>query len=949
MSRAVDFYDNTLKYRFIDLDLSVTLTLDEEDFLFIPGFKNTDSTARLNVPRDLFAALFYYNAIYSDLLLGDYTKIQYAMESWTDVSFSNATVDVSNQIIPSSLYQQLKYDYIRFILKEITGNNSTSGLFRNTDKLLQNVVSMDALFNSQIVSILAECGTVLAPKLNTSFYNNPGRILIQSILANDNVIETDNAERRTALITQMTTNATTFYNNSTAYYFVGTVTGENSSYCHFPLYLSPTGRTAVTFTDVSYTYYTDASFAHYTNLDTILIPYQVFGTVTVPDATQKYYYPVYLNNLNASKPLEFTQYPGYTFYTEDVVGKDVSGNYTNYSTLASNTTAYYVYGTKTGETELQMYFPIYLDSSGNIPVTFTDASYAGYPLYTRYNVYTPPTVTKKYTVKASYLDSSAQYYDVSLNPFSGSIPITFTDASLNGVTFYTANTNFKTVYTAFTDISYSVYGTAFGESSDLYYYPVYLQNDVGRTDISFTDVDLSGVKFYTTNTVGHDASSNYANYLTSYNAMVNSATQYYVYATKTGTTYQQYYLVYLNQVANSVAITFKEYPMTFYYTKNLNHYTDYDSVSTHNDVTAYYKYGSVTALNSGAAGYYYPLYTADTSPSTLTPITFVASVTLYTTTDGLVPTPVFKLAYEAFASSNYNPTTPYYIYGRKTGTDISYNYFPIYVNYPGHICSTAITFTNYSGVTFYTNYEEINTQFYPFEFEYGDSLSVRVTYKPKYNTYLGKEVHDYSYEVYLDMGLESDFQVPYKALGDENTSGVSVGEITYYDTKIYTSLGVAKVFHYILQNTVLPDLYTSPYNFYPTLQDISNVSFDMRSMATGKWFISIFCRPRTQSSDSYDAIGFDRFDSENSVSLLNYWTSFDLNDLTWTNGLHTGLTWANVLDIVIEPTTTPYGYIKTNGQQQIMVLAFSTDDADYTGSIRNMVVEFKDGRTITMT
>ena len=198
------------------------------------------------------------------------------------------------------------------------------------------------------------------------------------------------------------------------------------------------------------------------------------------------------------------------------------------------------------------------------------------------------------------------------------------------------------------------------------------------------------------------------------------------------------------------------------------------------------------------------------------------------------------------------------------------------------------------------------------------------------------------------MGLEYEFQVPYKALGDENTSGISVGEITYYDTTIYSSLGVAKVFHYILQNTVLPDLYTSPYNFYPTLQDISNVSFDTRSMDTGKWYISIFCRPRAQSDDSYDAIGFDRFDSENSVSLLNYWTSFDINGLTWTNGLHTGLTWANVLDLVIEPTTTPYGYIKTNGQQQIMVLAFSTDDAAYTGSIRNMVVEFKDGRTITM-
>ena len=68
MSKAIDFYNNTIQYRFIDLDLSVTLTLDNEDFLFVPGFKSSDAKSRLNVPRDLFSKLFYYHIQYSDIM-----------------------------------------------------------------------------------------------------------------------------------------------------------------------------------------------------------------------------------------------------------------------------------------------------------------------------------------------------------------------------------------------------------------------------------------------------------------------------------------------------------------------------------------------------------------------------------------------------------------------------------------------------------------------------------------------------------------------------------------------------------------------------------------------------------------------------------------------------------------------------------------------------------------
>jgi len=929
-----------IQYRFIDLDLSVTITLEQDDFLFVPGFKSTDAKSHLNIPRDLVSKLFYYSVQYVDISNNvesnnNYTKMKYAMDSsgWYDAIYSNAIVDVSNQIISSSIYQNVKYDYIRFILKEITGNNTTSGLFRNTDKLLQTVVSMDSLFNSQITTIIDTCGTIYSPKLTDTFYNNPSRVLIESILANDNVIETDNEERRTALISTLTTQATTAYNNSTSYYAVGTKTGAQTQYCYFPIYLKPSSGTPVTFKEYpDYTFYENSTTA-YTNIDSIFMTaYQVYDT-----GLAKYFYPVYLNNIDPTRTVITVS--GITFYTTDPVGKADPGSYTNYSSLSIINNAYYVKGTKVGDTVPHMYFPIYLNNtnpSTRLMVQFTDASYASYPLYTNYTNYssvnsTITSNTNTYSIYASYLDSAAQFFDVKLNSSVGSTAIQFTDASYAGMTFYSTYSNY--------DVAYYINDTIFGGSTVLFYYPIYLTNATGRKPIKFQNVDPT-ITFYTTDLVGKGSASSSPVY-PNYTSLISSGTEYFIYGTVTTT--QQYYLVYTNNTGGLTAIEFKEYPgRIFYYKKNLNHYAEYVAGNTAID-TAYYVYGSISGSNGGASGYYYPLYTNNGSTHT-TPVVFTnPPVTLYST-----GTTTFIRRYDDFASS-FNDT--YYIYGIKTGTDVSYNYYPIFFNYPGHKSTTLITFTNYPNQIFYTNYEEVNSQFEPFGFEYGDSMSVRITYKPKYNTYLGKEVNDYSYEVYLDMGIESNYKTLYKITGDENSANTTVAQITYVGTKIYTALGTSKVYHYVLQNTKidLSDLYTSPYNFYPTLNDISNVSFDTLNPTIGtKWVFSIYCRPRALSSDVYDEIGFDRFDSENTVTFENEWTSYNITNLTWTNKTKTGLLWSSVLDLIIEPTTTPYGYIKTNGQQQIMVLAISTDTSSCTASIRNVNILFKDGRSITM-
>ena len=608
MPLAVDFSGNMLQFRFIDIDINAIINLDSTDFLFIPGFNESDSIAHINLPVDLFSKLFLFNLRHDDLKNAVYTKMKYALDSteWYNnttsyisnsytepfsnintsinvslgnVSFTNAIVNASYQIIPGATFQNMKYDYIRFLLQEITGSLYMNGLFRNTDQLLQNVISMDSNFNSQIRYILSQCGTISIPMEHDSYYNNPCRILIESILANDNVIETDNVARRAILIE----------------YFHDVV-------------------------DACYNY-------------NVATTYYIYG-MHLYDTTPKYYYPIYVN-------------------------------------LPAN--------------------------SSKTEVTFTDASFSGY-------------------------------------------------------TFYT----------------------------------------------------------------------------------------------------------------------------------------------------------------------------------------------------------------DTLSSSNILP----------------------------------------SG---YTDYSTLHNNFYPFHFEYGDTLGIRLTYKPKNNIFLGKTIHDRSYEVYLDMGLELVTNVPYSSAGNEDMVAIVNGGVSPHT---YQANGINNAFQYMFYNVVLPSVYDSPYNFYPTLGDIANISFQTYVVKktdisfviydgitfdesewfslfekideplfylynqlyeielptpeeqaafdasynnpSHNWFVSIYCRPRANGLSNLDGVGFDRFNSEPIVNSFDSWNSFDLTNLEWDNTINSKCSWSTLLGLPVEYTVTPYGPIKTNSDQQLMIISIGTKDPLFNGQIRSVKVTFKDGRVIQM-
>jgi len=584
---AVDFSGSILNFRFIDIDVSVTITLESGDFLFIPGFTNTDSVSRINIPRDFLNNLFLYSLTYADLSNNNWTHMKYAMNVWPDISFCNSKVILTKAINQSARNQDLQYDYIRFLLREITGSIYMNGLFRNKDELLQKVVTLDVTFNSNVRSILSTCGTQLAPKDNSAYYNNPGRVLIESILAQDNVMETDNVERRALLIQNFKDNISALY----------------------------------------------------------------------------------------------------------TVNKD---------------TRYYIQGIILNDTLTRWHYPIYLDTSAHrIPVKFVSAIF-------------------------------------------------------------------------------------FGEI-----------------------VDLSSYTFYTINT-------------------------------------------------------------------------------------------GITSVNS------------------------------------------------------------------------------------------AISDT-------YTNYATVHQHFYPFNFNYSDSLSVRLTYKPKNNTYLGKEIHDRSYEVYLDVGLDSSFNVLYDAAGSEGLPAIVIAG----NPREYKPNTINKAFQYTFFNVSPPNLYYSPYNFYPTLFDIKDITFSTMvekrfpspdgvivvdniifdcnewnelleentdiaycylkvstdipyitdeaqarydlsyNIPTVNWVVSVFTRPRNKGTTDSQGIGFDRFNSIPLVSRFDTWESFSLSNLKWDDNMNCQCPWSEILNLPVV-SITPYGSITFNGDQQIMAIAIATDNINFEGHIKNVVITFNDGRYIKM-
>ena len=154
----IEFSGSLIKFRFIDIDVNVTVNLESGDFLFIPGFKNSDSVAHINIPKNFLNELFLFNITNHDLKNYKWDNMKYAMDSskWMDVSFCNAIVNKTNTINPNARFKYVHLDFTRYLIKSITNSIYQNGVFRNKDSFIQKSGQVAGNLNAGMVENLGE-------------------------------------------------------------------------------------------------------------------------------------------------------------------------------------------------------------------------------------------------------------------------------------------------------------------------------------------------------------------------------------------------------------------------------------------------------------------------------------------------------------------------------------------------------------------------------------------------------------------------------------------------------------------------------------------------------------------------------------------------------------------------------------------------------------------------
>jgi hypothetical protein len=263
-----------------DLSGSITDQFSFEDIFYQKGFSDEDSDAKtlLKVNLENFQDLFKLNLnvlYFRDTKCVDVNKIRYKTYSsgWNnniDLSYSESIV-FENGIFTKHRDQTLKKDFLRSIIKDITGTTKLNHLFRNQIDILNNISSLDLSFNYDIYSMLnkieelglltnkdydlldridpyyidTSCGCTI-PNSNeetdvsgTLFKHtfsafNPLRILSTSILGERDMDEGelntsyDNDVRKTILISDLQNQLCSYFSQIKNYEFSGIDVSNNS-------------------------------------------------------------------------------------------------------------------------------------------------------------------------------------------------------------------------------------------------------------------------------------------------------------------------------------------------------------------------------------------------------------------------------------------------------------------------------------------------------------------------------------------------------------------------------------------------------------------------------------------------------------------------------------------------------------------------------------------------
>lgn len=283
-SHSVQFISDSSNVDFdvVALDLSgqMTSTFTFKDIFYQRGFADSDSSsvAVIDVSAADYQELFKLNVPLYDPSAGtvDTEQVRYLTQAsgWTDVSFSSAEVS-DNPIFTSHIDQSIKKDFLRSMLKDITGTTRLNNLFKNQATMVGHIETLDASFNEEVGALLtaiegagwltdedygvlqdgsqnysfdgifrdystdptdlsdASAG-VLDLSVNNSRFSkfNPLRILSSSILGEEDADDSDNLDisgtglgntgRREYLINDLSDQLFTFWNDISATKYIAT-------------------------------------------------------------------------------------------------------------------------------------------------------------------------------------------------------------------------------------------------------------------------------------------------------------------------------------------------------------------------------------------------------------------------------------------------------------------------------------------------------------------------------------------------------------------------------------------------------------------------------------------------------------------------------------------------------------------------------------------------------
>lgn len=147
---------------FSDISGAMSSNFTFKDIFYQNGFLPSDSSAIaiIDVSLENFNSLFKLNIPLFDPNISnagvDTDKVRYYTNNsnyWTDVSFSEAILS-SGYISELYTNQSVKKDYMRSMLKDITGTTKMNNLFKNKNEIIQSISSLDTKFNTEIKDLL---------------------------------------------------------------------------------------------------------------------------------------------------------------------------------------------------------------------------------------------------------------------------------------------------------------------------------------------------------------------------------------------------------------------------------------------------------------------------------------------------------------------------------------------------------------------------------------------------------------------------------------------------------------------------------------------------------------------------------------------------------------------------------------------------------------------------